>query len=100
YNLSTEAPWVLFRLLYGAQGPSLVHMIACFDFGRSLIVQGFMQSARVPPVDPLHGLEFDLGGCRPAGPLIDQLGLIQPVDCLISGILGVISISADRGRPT
>ena len=57
-----EAPWVLFRFLYGAQGLSLGHMIAGFYFGRGLVVQGFMQSGGIPPVDPVHRFEFHLGG--------------------------------------
>ena len=55
-----EAPWVLFRFLYGAQDVSLGHMIVGFDFGRGLVVQGFMDSSGVPPVDPVHRFEFDL----------------------------------------
>jgi len=61
-SLSIEAPWVLFRFLYGAQGLSLGHMIAGFYFGRGLVVQGLMHAVRVPPVDPVHRFEFDLGG--------------------------------------
>jgi len=39
---------------------SLGHMIAGFDFGRGLILQGFMDSSGVPPVDPVHRFEFHL----------------------------------------
>src|SRR5699024_5894235 len=56
-----EAPWVLFRLLYGAQGLSLGHMIAGFDLCRGLVVQRFMHAGGIPPMDPVHGFEFNLG---------------------------------------
>ncbi len=71
-----EAPWVLFRLLYGTQGVSLGHMIAGLDFCRGLIVQGFMDSGGIPPVHPVHRLELDFGDCGPGRPSIDQFSLI------------------------
>src|SRR5699024_2361629 len=59
--IQPEARWVLSRLLYGAQGLSLGHMIAGFDLCRGLVVQRFMHAGGIPPMDPVHGFEFNLG---------------------------------------
>lgn len=71
-------------------------MILGFNLGRGLVGQGFMHTGGVPPVHPVHGFEFDLGGGWPGGASINQLGLIQTIDCLGQGIVIGIASRANR----
>lgn len=72
-------------------------MILGFNFSRGLVGQGFMHTGGVPPVDPVHGFEFDLGGGWPGRPSINQLGLIHTIDRLSQGIVIGIASRANRG---
>jgi hypothetical protein len=40
-------------------------------------------------VDPLRGREFDVVNGAPGSLPADQLGLVEPVDCLIEGDVAV-----------
>ena len=90
-----EASQVLFRFLYGGQFSGPVLIIVCDEFLGGGVAEGFMETGIVPPVNPVHGGELDLGQGFP-GLRIDKLGLVPAVDCLDQGV--IITIAHCSGR--
>lgn len=69
------------------------------DFDRSRVVEGLMESLVVPPVDPVHGRELDLGDRGPGRSSMDEFGLVEAVDCLRESVVVAVATRADGQVP-
>jgi hypothetical protein len=66
-----------------------------FVFGWRQVASVLAQAAVDQPVDPLEGGDFDLVNGPPQALLLDQLGLVEPVDRLVQRV-----VVAVPGAPT
>ncbi len=50
----------------------------------------------IEPVDPLEGREFNRFAAAPRSPPMNDLGLVETVDCLGEGVVLAVAHTADR----
>ena len=72
-------------------------MVVLFGLCRGSVAERFVESLVVPPVDPAHGVELDLGDAGPCGSGVDEFGLVEPVDGLCQGIVASVTSGPDGG---
>lgn len=71
-------------------------IVSCDDLGWGAVSEGFVEPSGVPPVNPVHRRELDF--CYPCPGLgVDQLRLVEPVDCLGEDVVVGIANRSGRG---
>ena len=61
-------------------------IVSCDDLGWGAVPECFVEPSGVPPVNPVHRRELNLGYPGP-GLGVDQLGFVEPVGCLGEGVV-------------
>ena len=65
----------------------VVTIVGGLEFGWGEVVAVLVDSSVVEPVDPFHGRDLDLVAVATGAARFDELGFVEPVDCLRESVV-------------